>query len=280
MSGTGTITLLLIIANVIFSYKGLNNHSFLDRYNFEIEKILVYKDYKRLVTSGFLHVSWLHLGFNMLSLYFFSGGIEATLGPGYFLLIYICSLVGGNLLSLLLHRHDSTYSSVGASGAVTGVMFAAIALFPGMGIGFFLLPISIPGWLYGLAYVLYSIYGIRSGRDNIGHDAHLGGGLIGLLLAILLQPSSLINNYFPILAIAVPSLVFMFIIIRRPGLLLVENQFFKSKYKYTIDQRYNLEKIDKQKEVDRILEKIHRKGMNSLTKKEKETLEDYSKKTI
>ncbi|HTD93458.1 MAG TPA: rhomboid family intramembrane serine protease [Chitinophagaceae bacterium] len=279
MSSTGIITLAIIIANVLVSYQGLNNHSFFARYSFEVERVLVHKEYKRIITGGFLHVNWMHLIFNMLSLYFFSGSVELILGPIYYLLIYFASLIGGNLFSLFLHRHEGSYSSVGASGAVTGIMFAAIAIFPGMSIGFFLIPIAIPGWIYGLVYVLYSIYGIRSRRDNIGHDAHLGGGLIGLLIAILLVPSSLVTNYFPILAIAVPSLIFIFIIVRRPQFLLIQNQFYKTQYKYSIDQRYNLSKLEKQKEVDRILEKIHRKGMASLSKKEKETLEEYSKKT-
>src|SRR5919106_1088002 len=132
----GTIALLIIIVTAFISYRGLNSHRFLERYTFEVEKVLLYKDYKRLVTSGFVHLSWLHLILNMVTLLLFSSAIENYLGAVKFLLIYFGSLVGGNLLALFIHRNHADYSSVGASGAVNGVIFATIALFPGMGIGF------------------------------------------------------------------------------------------------------------------------------------------------
>jgi membrane associated rhomboid family serine protease len=274
----GTVSLILIVINVVFSYRGLTNHLFFEAYSFEVDKVLINKDYKRLITSGFLHVSWVHLIFNMLSLYFFSGGIEFYLGGIKFLLVYFAALLGGNLLSLFIHRHHGSYSSVGASGAVCGVIFASIALFPGMHIGFFGIPIAIPAWFYGLAFVLYSIYGIRSKRDNIGHDAHLGGALIGMIVAILMQPSALSSNYFAILVIAIPCILFIYLIITRPQLLFIDNHFFKAQLaNYTLDQRYNAQKADKQREIDRILDKIHKKGMESLTSKERQMLKEYSK---
>jgi membrane associated rhomboid family serine protease len=274
----GTVSLILIVFNIVFSYKGLTNHLFFERYSFEVDKVLINKEYKRLITSGFLHVSWLHLIFNMLSLYFFSGGIEFYLGGIKFLIVYFAALLGGNLLSLFIHRHHSDYSAVGASGAVCGVIFASIALFPGMSIGFFGIPIAIPAWFYGLAFVLYSIYGIRSKKDNIGHDAHLGGALIGMIVAILMQPSALTSNYFAILVITIPCILFIYLIITRPQLIFIDNHFFKAQLaNYTIDQRYNAEKADKQREIDRILDKIHKKGMDSLSSKERQMLKEYSK---
>ena len=154
------IGLLLIIANVAVSYKGFKDHAFFDRYKFSIDGIRLYKDYKRLLTSNFLHVGWSHLLFNMLSLYLFSGPLESYLGSANFLLIYFVSMVGCNLLTLLIHRNHGDYSSVGASGGVSGILFASIALFPGMKIGFFFLPLSIPAWLFGILYIAFSIYGI------------------------------------------------------------------------------------------------------------------------
>lgn len=276
MSGNGIISLLLIIVNVLFSYKGFKDRSFYDKYVFEVEKITLYKDYKRILTSGFLHANWMHLIFNMISLYFFSAGIESYLGSVQYLLIYFASLIAGNLFSLLIHKNDNSYSSVGASGAVCGIIFAAIALFPGMKIGLFFFP--IPGWIYGLAFVLLSIYGIKSSNRNIGYDAHLGGALTGMLIAILMMPSVLVTNYFPILIICIPSLVFIYIIIKKPHLLLIDDYFFKTyRDRGTIDHRYNMEKADRQKEVDMILEKIHKKGIKSLTAREKQILDEYSK---
>lgn len=277
MAYIGLINLLLIVVNIIVSYKGLKDHSFFDRYSFEVDNILVYKDYKRLVTSGFLHVSWMHLFFNMFALYAFSTSLELRMGPSSFLTLYFASLVGGNLLSLMIHRHHGDYSAVGASGAVCGIIFASIALFPGMKIGFFGLPFSIPAWIYGVLYVLYSIYGIRSKKDNIGHEAHLGGALIGMLVAVCMVPEVIAENYPTILSILLPGILAVYLIVTRPHLLLVDNQYFKTHTgDYDIDDRYHLDRMDRQQEIDYLLEKIHKKGMKSLTKKERETLTRYS----
>lgn len=278
MGQTGVITILLIFNNVLFTYRGLGNQLFYERFMFEVNGVLVKKQYGRLITSGFLHVSWLHLIFNMIALLFFAGLVEANLGALRFLLLYFSSMIGGNLLSLFIHRNEGDYTAVGASGAVSGVIFACIALFPGLDIHLFFIPIGIPSWLFGLLYVLASIYGIRSRKDNIGHDAHLGGGIIGMLVAIAMYPQSLVDNYVTILLVAIPAIVFIYMIITRPHLLLIDNFFYKKKQEfYSVDHRYNTEKFNRQQEIDRILEKIHQKGMRSLTRKEKQLLKEYSK---
>ncbi len=278
MTDTGIAGLILIIINIAFSYKGFINDSFFEGYKFEVDKILVQKDYKRLITSGFLHVNWTHLIFNMISLLAFSGIIEHDLGVVRFLIVYFTSLLGGDLLSLFVHRNHGDYSAVGASGAVCGIIFAAIALFPGMDINFFFLPVSIPGWIYGVAYVLYSIYGIRSNKDNIGHEAHLGGALIGMTVALLMEPSAFAENYQTILIITVPTIAFICLIITKPQILFIDNFYFKTHKKYySVDHKYNAEKKAKQKEIDLILDKIGKTGMGSLTRKEKEKLEEYSR---
>lgn len=279
MADSGIAGLVLIVITIAFSYKGFTNQTFFESYKFEVDSILVKKDYKRLISSGFLHIGWMHLIFNMLSLYLFSGLIEGNLGWWSFLVIYFASLIGGDLLSLYIHRNHGDYSAVGASGAVCGIIFASIALFPGLEVGFFGLPLSIPAWLYGVLYIAFSIYGIRSNKDNIGHDAHLGGALIGMAVALLMQPSAIADNYLTILLIAVPTLVFIYLIITRPHILMVDNFYFKThKNHYSIDHQYNAERNDQQEEIDRILDKINRKGMESLSKKEKETLTEYSKR--
>ena len=279
MSGTGIISLLLLILNVIISIRGFNNPAFFDRYKFEVERILVYKEYIRLISSGFLHVNWFHLIFNTIALAAFSGMVESYLGSVQFLLVYFASLIGGDLLALFIHRNNGDYTAVGASGAISGIIFASIALFPGMNVGLFFLPISMPGWLFGLIFVLVSIYGIKSKRDNIGHEAHLGGALVGMLVGILFDPSALVNNWLTITIILVPTLIFIYLILTRPHILLIDNYFFKQHPKYyNIDHKYNADRVSKQQEVDRILEKINKTGIGSLSKKEKETLKEYSKK--
>jgi len=277
MENPGFITFFLIITNFIFSYRGFKDYSFFTRYKFQVEQVMVYKDYKRLFTSGFLHIGWMHLIFNMLALYFFSSGLISYIGAGEFILVYVAGILGGNLFSLLIHKNDSFYSSVGASGAVFSIMFSSIALFPGMRIGLFFLPLSLPAWLFGLGYLLFSIYAIRSRSDNIGHDAHVGGGLTGMLLAVLLHPSALVNNFVTILIIAVPAVIFIYTIIKKPGALLVDNFYYNNSRTLTKEDKYNLKKKNSQEELDRVLEKIHKKGMNSLNEKEKRLLQEYSK---
>jgi len=278
MSITGITLVIILAVNIAASYKGFTNQLFFDAYKFEVDKILINKDYKRLITAGFLHSGWTHLILNMFTLLMFSEGIERYLGESLFLTIYLASLVGGCLFALFIHRNHGDYSAVGASGAVCGIVFASIALFPDMGVGFFFLPVFIPGWLYGVVYVLYSIYGIRSKKDNIGHEAHLGGALIGMMLSVILHPSALRENYFTILIITVPVIAFIYLIVNRPQILLVDNLFRKTHADaYSIDHTYNAEKNMQQKEIDRILDKINIRGLNSLSKSEKNLLNEYSK---
>jgi membrane associated rhomboid family serine protease len=277
MESFGIVGIVLILVNLLVSYQGLKDHAYLDRYAFNIDKILVLRQYYRLFSSAFLHVSWSHLLFNMMALYLFSSNIEGELGILNFCIIYFGSLLGGGLLSLFIHRHDSTYTAVGASGAISGLVFASIAMFPHMRIGLFLVPmLSMPAWLFGFLYVLYSIYGIKSKRDNIGHDAHLGGGIVGLMLAIIIHPYIFQTSYFAIFLMLVPSLVFLFYIVKRPEILFVDSAFSRNKGSETIDDRFNASKIDKEKELDYLLDKIGKKGMNGLSEKEKERLKHLS----
>jgi membrane associated rhomboid family serine protease len=278
MESIGKMSLIIIIVNVLFSYNGLIKNDFFEKYKFNIYDILENKEYIRLISSGFLHVSWTHLFFNIISLYSFSQIIESSLGSINFLLIYFGSLIGGDLLSLYLHRNHFDYSSVGASGAVCGIIFACIGLYPNIEIGLMFLPIYVPGWIFGLIYVIFSIYGIRSKNDNIGHEAHLGGALIGLIISIIIVPTSFLENYWAILLIIIPCIIFIYLILTKPHILLVDNLFFKKNENYyNIDHKYNAEKIANQKEIDTILEKINKKGINSLSKTEKLKLEKFSK---
>lgn len=275
----GIVGISLITLNAIISYLGFRNPAVIEKYCFSVNSILHKKDFKRLITSGFFHVNWLHLIMNMISLYFFSGLLENEIGPLLFAVIYMISLIGGNVLALFIHRKNVNYKAVGASGAVSGIVFSSIALFPGMTLRIFPIPLDIPAWLFGMVYVFITMYGIRSKRTNIGHEAHLGGALAGMLLAIAMYPQKLIENYFPILVITLPTIVFIILIAVNPGIL--SFQFAKRKsIMATIDDDYNEARANREQEIDRILEKIHKHGMKSLTSKEKKQLESYSNKKI
>lgn len=277
MSQVAIVSFLVIVVTVIFSYKGFSDRRFFGSWLFEVKKVLVKKEYKRLITTGFIHLNWMHLILNMLTLLFITSGLAGLINAWQFLAIYFGSLAGGNLFGLYVHRHNGTYAVAGAWGAVCGVMFASIALFPGMQIRLFFLPVSMPAWLYGAVYVVYSIYAIKTKKGNIGQDAHLVGGLAGMLIAFLFYPSLVLYNYLAVLFIALPVLVFIYLVVTRPAFLLTDGLRFKAEETYTIDQRYNIERTNKQQEVDRILDKIHRRGMNALSQREKQLLEEYSK---
>lgn len=272
MGISGIVSIIIIAVTSYVSYKGFKSNNFYASLEFEVEKILLYRDYKRLVTSGFIHVNWQHLIFNMVSLLFFSFQLEHTFGPLKFSILYFASLVGGNLVALLIHRKNPSYACVGSSGAINGLIFASIAIFPGLQILF------LPGWVFGLAFILFSIYGVRSGKDNIGHESHLGGALIGMLVAIAFKPSALTENTIPIILMFLPTVAFMMIIITKPQLLFVDNYWYTHRYNYTVDDRYNARKRNTEQEVDRILDKINQQGINSLSRRERESLEEYSRK--
>jgi membrane associated rhomboid family serine protease len=153
-----------------------------------------------LVTSGFLHGDWPHLIWNMLALYSIGNAVELGVGRAHYLLIYLGGILGGNLLSLWIHRHQD-YQAYGASGGVCGIIFASVFLFPGSKFYFFLVPVGIPGWLFAIVFPVASVYFLRAQRDNIGHDAHLGGAICGLLITAGLYPQ--VVNYNPLLFAAI-----------------------------------------------------------------------------
>ena len=187
------IVLLLIIANVLISYKGFNDQMFFDQYKFQVQRILN-GEKLRMLTSGFLHVDWMHLGFNMYALYLFGKVVLLNFGVTYFLLIYLGSLLAGSLYSLQQHKKEVYYSAVGASGAVSGIIFSSIMLYPDMELVMLPIPIPLPGYVFGIGYLLYSIYGMKNQVGNVGHSAHLGGAIGGYVLTLLLRPSVISNN--------------------------------------------------------------------------------------
>ena len=275
MENSSAIGLIIIIFTCLTSYKGLVDPRFYNQYVFQVDKILIEKEYGRMVTSGFLHANWIHLAFNMSTLYAFSASLEMTLGIQNYAIIYFSSLIGGSLLSLYIHRNHGDYTAIGASGAVCGVIFASIALYPEVEIGTF--GLYFPSWLYALLFISISIFGIKSQATNIGHDAHLGGALVGLLTAVALRPETFQYNYWIILLIALPTIAFIAFLVRRPEILLVDNVFSKKQGFETFEDRQNATKLTKAQEIDKILDKIRDKGVDSLTSKEKDTLDKFSK---
>ena len=197
---------IIIMANVLFSMKGFKEYPFFTKYKFQIGSILSGEKI-RLLTSGFLHADWVHLGFNMYALYLFGNIVQAFLGAPFFLIIYFGSLLAGGLYSLKYHRDQPYYSAVGASGAVSGIVYSSILLYPGMELFLFFIPIPIPGYIFGVGYLLYSIYGMKKQLGAIGHSAHLGGAMGGFLITLLLHPSLFITNNMLVTLLGIPILL-------------------------------------------------------------------------
>lgn len=205
-----TILIAIIIANVLFSYKGFNDLAFFRKFEFHIGSIRA-GDQIRMVSSAFLHADMMHLAFNMLTLYFFAPVVIEYIGSLSFVIIYFGSLIFGSLLTLLFHKDDYNYRAIGASGAVTGILYSAILLQPDMSLYMFFIPIPIPAYIFGIGYLLYSIYGMRAKNDNIGHTAHFGGAIGGYVLTIVKQPEMLTENTFMVVILAIP-IVLLFIL--------------------------------------------------------------------
>jgi len=206
MNNMHIATIAVIAANVLVSLKGFNDSYFFDRYKFGIGAIKAGQK-ERMLTSGFLHVDIAHLFFNMFTLYFFADVVIAWFGPAKFILIYFISLLAGSLLALFFHKDEPYYSAVGASGAVTGILYAAILLQPNDSLFLMLIPIPIPAYILGIGYLLYSIYGMKSRIGNIGHTAHFGGAIGGYATTLLFMPSLLQSDTLMVLLLAIPILL-------------------------------------------------------------------------
>ena len=200
------ILIAIIVINILVSYKGFNDIAFFRKYEFHIGSIRA-GEHIRMLSSAFLHADIAHLAFNMLTLYFFAPVVIDFLGTYSFAMIYIGSLIFGSLLTLYFHKNDYSYRAIGASGAVTGVLYSAILLQPDMSLYLFFIPIPIPAYIFGIVYLLYSIYGMKAKRDNIGHTAHFGGAIGGYLITLTKRPDMFADNTFIVILLAVPIVI-------------------------------------------------------------------------
>ena len=204
------ILILIIGITVLFSLKGFNDESFFRKFEFHIGSIRAGEQI-RMITSGFLHADMGHLFFNMFTLFMFAPVVSNYFGGASFLLIYAGSLVFGSLLTLLMHKNDYNYRAIGASGAVTGILYSAILIDPSMSLYLFFIPIPIPAYLFGIGYLLYSIYGMKAKNDNIGHTAHFGGAIGGYLITLAKEPTMIIDHAAMVVLLAIP-IVILFIL--------------------------------------------------------------------
>lgn len=186
------LTISIIILTCLVSITGFSSPKIIDDLIFWPPAITKQRQYYRFITCGLIHADYMHLAFNMITLYFFGRIMEVfymgELGlPHYsFLVLYIGALIFSLLPTYFKHRNDYNYRSLGASGAVSAVIFAFILLEPWQTIYLFFIP--IPAILYALLFLGYSVYMSRKGGDIINHDAHFYGALFGIVFTIILRP--------------------------------------------------------------------------------------------
>ena len=200
------ITIGIILINVLPSLKGFEDDSFIDKFLFNISAIKNGQHF-RMFTSGFLHADFTHLLFNMLTLYFFADSVINELSAQYFILIYIASLLFGNLFSYYFHRNEPHYSALGASGAVSGIVYASILLFPNNNLYLMFIQYPIKAYIVGIAYLAFSIYGMKKSIGNIGHDAHFGGAVAGFVITLIHRPSILVKETLIVILMSIPIIV-------------------------------------------------------------------------
>ena len=204
------LLLVIIAANVLTSLKGFNDRSFFEKFKFNVGAIKRGEHFRH-VTSGFLHVDYMHLFFNMYALYLFAPIVIQSFGTFIFGVIYVICLVASSYFSFFYNKNNNYYSAVGASGAVAGILYASILLYPDMTLIMFPLPVPLPGYVFGIGYLLYSIYGMKKQLGNIGHSAHLGGAIAGYLLTLAIAPSLILDHTFVVVLLAIPVVILFFI---------------------------------------------------------------------
>ena len=199
------ITWFIIGVTVVISYLAFQNSELMSKLQFNAAQIIHRKEYYRLVSHAFIHANWAHLGVNMLVLYFFGRNIESYFGyyfarsaNAYFVLLYFGGILASNIWSLVKNRNNYYYNAVGASGAVSAVLFASIFFDP-WNLLYLFAVIPIPGILFAIGYLFYSYQMSKKKQDNVAHDAHFLGAVFGFLFPILLKPSlfdRFIDNLF------------------------------------------------------------------------------------
>jgi len=204
------ITLIIVIITVLFSVAAFRKRELLFRFDLSPYRIVHEKQYYRIFTHAFLHTDYVHLGINMLVFYSFGTGIEKIFGElqsqgvifsgtFFYLLLYVISIALSSLTTITRYRNNEQYSAVGASGAVSAIVFTYIFFAPLQKIYFYMV-LPIPGIIFGVLYLIYSSYMGRRNKDNINHAAHFWGAVVGFVYPILLKPELFhvfLQNLFP-----------------------------------------------------------------------------------
>ena len=188
------LTIIIIVITVIVSILCFQNQDLFMKLRFSPYLVRNKNQSYRFFTHAFVHADWPHLLINMFVLYSFGRIVEAYFGllfegkaTVYFIILYLGGILFSSLPSYWKHQHDHNYSSIGASGAVSAVLFSSILLAPLSGIYLMFIPIPIPAFIFGILYLSYEAYSAKKASDNIGHDAHFWGAIYGVIITLILN---------------------------------------------------------------------------------------------
>ncbi len=177
---------LIFVFTLITSLYAFNDSQLFGKFMLHPYSIAKGNKYFTFITSGLIHADWMHLFFNMFTFFFFAFQLEAMIGHWQFALLYFASLILSDIPTVIKHKDDYRYSSLGASGAISGVLFSYILFKPLSMIGVMFIP--MPAIVFGVLYLFYCMYMSKNSRDSINHDAHFFGALTGLILTVILVP--------------------------------------------------------------------------------------------
>ncbi|MFD2584892.1 rhomboid family intramembrane serine protease [Pedobacter vanadiisoli] len=184
---------IIFVFTIITSLYAFYDHSLYGK--FMLHPYSVSRGHKvwTVITSGLIHADWTHLFFNMFTFMAFAFTLERLIGSFLFGLLYLLALILSDLPTIFKYKENFNYNSLGASGAISAVLFSFILFSPKSGIRILFIPFDIPAYIFGILYLLYCYYASRNSRDGINHDAHFFGALTGLIFTIIFVPGILQN---------------------------------------------------------------------------------------